>query len=255
MITSRLGQIGFAGVAHYSAAKAGMIASRSRSRASSGRAGSGRTPSRRASSSRTWDAGPERAPGLIDFVKRIEALGFDSVFVTDHLLAATQFYSASFLEPLSTLAVCAGATERIRLGTSVLVAAGPRPGHPCRGAVDTSVPLRQPVHPRRRAGLEPRPSSAPRAATSRSAAGAPTRSSTSRSGCWRARRSHTTAGTTTSKTCRSSPGRSAARCSGWAAAPSSPTRSRLTCRASPRLSSAGSFAPTAGSRGPPARRR
>ena len=65
--------------------------------------------------------GPERAPGLIDFVRRVEELGFDSVFITDHLLAATQFYSASFLEPLSTLAVCAGATERVRLGTSILV--------------------------------------------------------------------------------------------------------------------------------------
>jgi probable F420-dependent oxidoreductase len=65
--------------------------------------------------------GPERARGLIEFVKRVEELGFDSVFITDHLLAATQFYSASFLEPISTLAVVAGATERVRLGTSVLV--------------------------------------------------------------------------------------------------------------------------------------
>ena len=55
------------------------------------------------------------------FVKRVEELGFDSVFVTDHLLAARHFYSADFLESISTLAVVAGATERVRLGTSVLV--------------------------------------------------------------------------------------------------------------------------------------
>ncbi len=65
--------------------------------------------------------GQERARNLLQFVKRVEELGFDSVFVTDHLLAARHFYSADFLESISTLAVVAGATERVRLGTSVLV--------------------------------------------------------------------------------------------------------------------------------------
>jgi probable F420-dependent oxidoreductase len=67
------------------------------------------------------DDGPERARNIVAFSKRVEELGFDSLFVTDHLLSAHHFYSASFLEPLSTLAVAAGATERVRLGTSVLV--------------------------------------------------------------------------------------------------------------------------------------
>lgn len=67
------------------------------------------------------DDGPERARNIITFSKRVEELGFDSLFVTDHLLSAQHFYSASFLEPISTLAVAAGATERVRLGTSVLV--------------------------------------------------------------------------------------------------------------------------------------
>jgi probable F420-dependent oxidoreductase len=67
------------------------------------------------------DGGPERARNLVAFAKRVEELGFDSLWVTDHLLSAQHFYSASFLEPLSTLAVAAGATERVRLGTSVLV--------------------------------------------------------------------------------------------------------------------------------------
>ena len=69
-----------------------------------------------------WDDdGPERARNIVAFAKRVEELGFDSLWVTDHLLSAQHFYSASFLEPLSTLAVAAGATERVRLGTSVLV--------------------------------------------------------------------------------------------------------------------------------------
>src|SRR2546428_11353749 len=41
--------------------------------------------------------------------------------MTDHLLAAKRFYSVSFLEPISALAVAAGATERVRLGTSILI--------------------------------------------------------------------------------------------------------------------------------------
>jgi probable F420-dependent oxidoreductase len=69
-----------------------------------------------------WDDdGPERAANIKTFARRVEELGFDSLFVTDHLLSAQHFYSASFLEPLSTLAVAAGVTERVRLGTSVLV--------------------------------------------------------------------------------------------------------------------------------------
>lgn len=67
------------------------------------------------------DDGPERAANIKIFARRVEELGFDSLFVTDHLLSARHFYSASFLEPLSTLAVAAGVTERVRLGTSVMV--------------------------------------------------------------------------------------------------------------------------------------
>jgi probable F420-dependent oxidoreductase len=67
------------------------------------------------------DDGPERARNIKHFARKVEELGFDSLFVTDHLLSAQHFYSASFLEPLSTLAVAAGVTERVRLGTSVLV--------------------------------------------------------------------------------------------------------------------------------------
>jgi alkanesulfonate monooxygenase len=69
-----------------------------------------------------WEGdGPERARGIRDFARTVEDLGFDSLFITDHLLAAKQFYSVSFLEPLSALAVAAGVTERVRLGTSILI--------------------------------------------------------------------------------------------------------------------------------------
>src|SRR5687767_7190768 len=65
--------------------------------------------------------GPDRARGIKEFSRAVEDLGFDSLFVTDHLLAAKRFYSVSFLEPLSALAVAAGATTRVRLGTSILI--------------------------------------------------------------------------------------------------------------------------------------
>src|SRR3990170_8516713 len=65
--------------------------------------------------------GPERARGIKAFARAVEDLGFDSLFITDHLLAAKRFYSVSFLEPLAALAVVAGATERVRLGTSILI--------------------------------------------------------------------------------------------------------------------------------------
>ena len=69
-----------------------------------------------------WEGdGPERARGIKAFAREVEELGFDSLFITDHLLAAKRFYSVNWLEPLTTLAVAAGATERVRLGTSILI--------------------------------------------------------------------------------------------------------------------------------------
>src|SRR3990170_2666637 len=69
-----------------------------------------------------WEGdGPERSRGIREFAQRVEDLGFDSLFITDHLLAAKRFYSVSWLEPVSALAVVAGVTERVRLGTSILI--------------------------------------------------------------------------------------------------------------------------------------
>jgi probable F420-dependent oxidoreductase len=65
--------------------------------------------------------GAERARGIKEFAREVEDRGFDSLFITDHLLAARRFYSVSFLEPLAALAVAAGVTHRVRLGTSILI--------------------------------------------------------------------------------------------------------------------------------------
>jgi probable F420-dependent oxidoreductase len=65
--------------------------------------------------------GSERSRGIREFAQTVEDLGFDSLFITDHLLAAKRFYSVSFLEPIAALAVAAGVTQRVRLGTSILI--------------------------------------------------------------------------------------------------------------------------------------
>ena len=67
------------------------------------------------------DDGPERAAGVRSFARHAEDLGYDSIFITDHLLSARQFYSVSWLESLMTLAFAAAVTERVKLGTSVVV--------------------------------------------------------------------------------------------------------------------------------------
>jgi len=69
-----------------------------------------------------WEGdGPERARGIKEFARQVEDLGFDSLFITDHMLAAKRFYTVSWLEPLAALAVAAGVTKRVRLGTSILI--------------------------------------------------------------------------------------------------------------------------------------
>jgi alkanesulfonate monooxygenase SsuD/methylene tetrahydromethanopterin reductase-like flavin-dependent oxidoreductase (luciferase family) len=61
---------------------------------------------------------PER---LRDFARHAEALGFDSLWITDHIVTAHRFYSVSWLDSLMTLSHVAAITERVRLGTSILI--------------------------------------------------------------------------------------------------------------------------------------
>jgi len=61
---------------------------------------------------------------LIDGSQRLEELGFDSVWVRDHLLWKPHGMEGSdptFLDGLGTLACIAGATRRIELGTAVVI--------------------------------------------------------------------------------------------------------------------------------------
>ncbi|MGH2680087.1 MAG: LLM class flavin-dependent oxidoreductase [Actinomycetota bacterium] len=61
------------------------------------------------------------------WARRAEALGFDSVWVSDHFFYSFARYGAdpspiASLEPLTTLAGIAGVTERVRIGTLVVCA-------------------------------------------------------------------------------------------------------------------------------------
>lgn len=82
-----------------------------------------------------WGPGATRE-ALITLARRVEAMGFDSVWASDHIVIPTRIESrypynttgdfplpatANFLEPLTALALVAGATERLQLGTTVLV--------------------------------------------------------------------------------------------------------------------------------------
>jgi probable F420-dependent oxidoreductase len=73
---------------------------------------------------------------VLPFARRMEALGFDSLWVSDHIVIPYRIqsrypYNATgdfplppsidWLEPLTVLSLVAGVTERIRLGTTVLV--------------------------------------------------------------------------------------------------------------------------------------
>jgi probable F420-dependent oxidoreductase len=62
--------------------------------------------------------GPGRNPDALSALAReAERLGFDSVWVPDHVLKVL----GTILDPLTLLAFLAGSTNRIKLGTSVLV--------------------------------------------------------------------------------------------------------------------------------------
>ena len=67
-------------------------------------------------------------------VVRAEQLGYESVWVSDHVVvpnAHLERFGAAIYDPLITLAVAAGATSRVRLGTTVLIV-------PYRNAVVTA---------------------------------------------------------------------------------------------------------------------
>jgi hypothetical protein len=66
------------------------------------------------------DAGPEHVQRLAESIRRCEEYGFD-IWVIDHLLTAPGLYGVAWLEPLNVLAYAAALTQRVRLGTGILV--------------------------------------------------------------------------------------------------------------------------------------
>src|SRR2546421_12975875 len=67
------------------------------------------------------DLTPERADRLTELARRAEALGFHSIWTCEHFVVAPGLYGVAWLSCLTTLAWVGAATQRIRLGTSILI--------------------------------------------------------------------------------------------------------------------------------------
>ncbi len=69
--------------------------------------------------------GPGTDPGVLrSWARTVEGLGYDLLMVSDHVVITpdvAEQYPAPFYEPFTTLAWLAGVTERVRLGTTVLI--------------------------------------------------------------------------------------------------------------------------------------
>ena len=57
------------------------------------------------------------------FALRAEALGYESLWVIEHLLTARGLYGTAWLSPLETASFAAGCTSRIKIATGILIAA------------------------------------------------------------------------------------------------------------------------------------
>jgi alkanesulfonate monooxygenase SsuD/methylene tetrahydromethanopterin reductase-like flavin-dependent oxidoreductase (luciferase family) len=70
--------------------------------------------------------GPGTRPAVLrDWARTVEGLGFDLLMVSDHVAITAdvaQQYPAPFYDPFTTLSWLAGVTERVKLGTTVLIA-------------------------------------------------------------------------------------------------------------------------------------
>lgn len=80
------------------------------------------------------DGEPLTWPRLLDAARRAEALGFDSVWISDHFFLDLARYGgpaepSGTVEPFTALAALAVATDRVRLGTLVACAPFRHPAH------------------------------------------------------------------------------------------------------------------------------
>ncbi len=64
-----------------------------------------------------------KAARLREFAVKAEALGYEALWVVEHLLTARGLYGTAWLSPLETLSFAAGCTSHIRLATGILIAA------------------------------------------------------------------------------------------------------------------------------------
>lgn len=62
-----------------------------------------------------------KAARLRDFARRGEAMGYESLWVVEHLLTARGLYGTAWLSPLETVSFAAGCTERVKLATGILI--------------------------------------------------------------------------------------------------------------------------------------
>jgi probable F420-dependent oxidoreductase len=67
------------------------------------------------------DLDPAAAGRIKEFAARAEALGFEALWVAEHLLTAPGLYGTAWLSPLLCLAHMAAVTREIRLGTNILI--------------------------------------------------------------------------------------------------------------------------------------
>ena len=63
----------------------------------------------------------EGARRLKEYCRKVEELSFDAIWVIDHFIPTPILYVVSWMEPLTVLSFAAAVTERIRLGTGILV--------------------------------------------------------------------------------------------------------------------------------------
>ena len=62
--------------------------------------------------------------GMRTFAERVEALGFDSIWATDHVIVPKELdivYKRRMLDPLTVLGYLAGVTDRVKIGSSVII--------------------------------------------------------------------------------------------------------------------------------------
>ena len=201
-----------------------------------------------------WDDdGPERARNLVAFARRVEELGL-RLPVGDRPPARR---AALLLRRLPGAAVDARRRRRRHRARPARHVGARAPDPPARGAregaLDAAVPVRQPLHPRRRRRLEP--GRVPRHGRRQDPARqADRRDPRHRDPADGGGDGHLPRPATSRSTrCRSSRCPRAGPSCGSAAARSWPTRSRPTCRRSSRRSRSASSRPRAGSRAPPAR--